>query len=73
MSFPYIGICHPVETAGVLSLSLSYALSQTHDLSMGHCAVVSMRLGCWVAVNGWEGMDKALTSVTIVGECNIGA
>jgi len=55
------------------SLSLSYALSQTHDLSMGHCAVVSMRLGCWVAVNGWEGMDKALTSVTIVGECNIGA
>lgn len=54
MSFPYIGICRPVETAGVLSLSLSYALSQTHDFSMGHWAVVPMGSGCWVAVSGWE-------------------
>ena len=36
------------------SLSLSYALSQTHNLSMGHWAVAPMGSGCWVAVSGWE-------------------
>ena len=34
--------------------SLSYALSQTHNLSMGHWAVAAMGSGCWVAVSGWE-------------------
>lgn len=35
-------------------LCLSYALSQTREISMGHWAVAPMRSSCWVAVSGWE-------------------